>query len=162
MLTRNPFILLFTLAVVQTGMLGYLMLSYQQPKGGQEKLQAVSSIPDHYADDFMIASSPPNIDQALLRQIIREEIQQAFANAPNGALADHTDEPVQNTPAVDPYLYDEVAMEIEQLKGAGPVSDIQMLMLEKKIMSLDQNGQDAMLSELVKSINSGEIAARFN
>lgn len=117
----------------------------------------LSSPADGHRDDVFLS-----IDDARLRQIIREELR---AHPATGAIPDQlaTETGTFNassTPETRIQL-DRVSQKIDYYSSVGHISAIEMGNLEMEIAKLDPAGRRAMLRRLTQALNSGAIEGRF-
>jgi hypothetical protein len=99
-------------------------------------------------------------DEALLRNVIREELTRLQAQA----------QPLQRTrlPGTgrariesDARLSQELAQQIQTYRAIGTITDEQMQELQTGIVQLNPSSRRELMSKLVQALNSGEMKGRL-
>ncbi|HEX4969793.1 MAG TPA: hypothetical protein VFV69_01990 [Steroidobacteraceae bacterium] len=108
-----------------------------------------------------IAAAPaavaPNLDEARLRAIIREELVQSDARAD----ATPTAAPRPHDMSAQLHRREVIAQQIEAYRATGTITDSQMQELQADIAKLDEASRKQMLSKLLRALNSGDIKGRL-
>ena len=150
---------LFVLSFVQIVLILYLVASERNVNSSHES-QHESLINEsalQLTGDTTYAKTS-GFDEDSLRQIIREEFAKHMtrrdtANVTSQTLKDETE---------NQYLSEEVELRIEQLKGIGQISQVEMMTLESDVMRLREVDRRRMMSKLVTALNAGEIKGHLN
>jgi hypothetical protein len=102
----------------------------------------------------------PNEDQ--LRQIIREELAAQLDSSFGPAeQMDAVFAPNSTEKAEDQYQREQVAQQLDYHTSVGRISDTDMQKLQMDIAKLDEAGRKEMLSELTRTLNSGQLKGRL-
>ena len=154
---------LTVLGLVQTGLLlilvGNLVL-FDDPVPHTTATQESFATPAktfNTNSDFRTSSAV--LDEAALRQIIREEL------AARNGYGSASPEPAATPPPVNDidvqYQRDYIAQQIEYFASVGRISPADMDVLLAEIAKLDPAGRQEMLSELTRALNSGRLEGRL-
>lgn len=159
---------LIILSLIQTGL---LILLYSRTTALESELTALSlEALGTTASGSLLSPSVESsldetrssIDDARLRQIIREELSTITAIASNsGGRAPESVTYDAGTEAERQVQLDQVSQRIEYYSSVGSISEIEMGNLEMEIAKLDAAGRKAMLRKLTQALNSGAIDGRF-
>jgi len=105
---------------------------------------------------------PMPLDEALLRQVVREELaaQLAVTAAP-GATRVAVAPAAPRDPEKDRRQRERVEQQIEHYRSVGNISDAQMIELQNDIALLDPISRREMLSKLTRAMNADEIDGRM-
>jgi hypothetical protein len=155
------------LGVIQSALIIYLVVAINELADSNRRLSDEQPGVDFNESRYTIvptpapSSHPTNIDENLLRQIIREELSlQLPAYVSGDGPEEEMYAPTQRSDTGQ-YSRDEIELSIEQLKGTGEVSAAEMHALEARIVTLDKAERMQMMSKLMAAMNAGEIKGRF-
>jgi len=151
--------ILYALGAIQIVLILYVVGNINESASSSRQRQD-DQLAD-YSSQRQVAVDPysasTNLDEARLRQIIREELAQLLsAHVPLEEMS-----ALGGTEPVIQYSRDEIALSIDELKGIGEVSSQEMLALEAKIVTLGETDRRQMMGKLFAAVKSGDIEARF-
>ena len=110
------------------------------------------------------SSDYPQFDEDRLRRIIRSELHNA-ANLQLDAPNETTPQGLANPTEVDPIenivRVELVKQRISDYVNLGAISDSEMFTLQQEISQLDPSSRRAMLRELTRALNSGNLDGRL-
>jgi hypothetical protein len=111
-------------------------------------------------DDASTATQLDDASGEALRAVIREEVATQVHEATR-QMSGPAMPPKPRDPEADRVREERVAQHIETYKSVGAITDQQMEDLQLELARLDQPTRRALMSKLVKAMNSGEIKGRF-
>jgi hypothetical protein len=154
--------LLTALSALQTALIAFLLLK-MAGDSGPTTAPAATTVVQTAGNPFAPASAAASagaasaLDEARLRQIIREEL--AAHHAAEGETGRIAAAPIDPTEAT--RRKSAVAQQINYYRSIGKISEKQMADLELEISRLDPAGRKEMLSMLSRAINAQEIKTRL-
>jgi hypothetical protein len=157
---------LITLSVVQAGLLLFLIAkvaSISEETPSKEHALPASTVSDRI--DYSPGHGEPvvtyNMDEARLREIIREELQQNQQQPGSGQQPGHVPVLTSTQKADYDRRRDEVAQQLDYFTSVGSISDTDMQKLQTDIARLDPASRNEMLMELNRALNSGQLEGRL-
>ena len=104
---------------------------------------------------------PVPLDEARLRQVVREELAALTVTAPGATRPAVALVPAPRDAEKDRLQRERVAEQIDRYRTAGAISDAQMSELQNEIAQLDPASRREMLGKLTRAMNAGEIEGRL-
>lgn len=115
------------------------------------------------APTYSYAGSPdapgPVIDEARLRQIVREELIVVLRNQDEYRMNDAAAR--QRSPEENRYQREHVSQQIDYYTSVGEISEQDMHELQRSIAELDNAGRREMLSKLTRAMNTQQIKGQL-
>ena len=146
--------IIISLTVIQTIAIGFLILEIREIR---QKPANVITVPAPQVYPAQAAQPGNNI--ALIRSVIREELDAVLRNKPPTQSADETSPRYDLTEDSDQF------QDVNNLLGnylsLGTISSKEMTQLEGEIAKLNPVYQKEMLSRLSRAFNSGELSSRL-
>lgn len=103
--------------------------------------------------------TPSAMNEAQLRQIIREELASAMRNEGESRMNDVAAR--QRTPEENRYQREYVSQQIDYYASVGEISEQDMQELQRSIAELDNAGRKEMLSKLTRAMNTQQIKGQL-
>jgi hypothetical protein len=155
---------LMTLSVLQT--IGVAVLIVQSFGKGPQSMPDQPSSNSGAAISQQPRRATPDgdalfADEKRLRNIVREELArlQVQPTAPRGAPA--APRVYARNERRDLQQQQLIAQQIETYRAVGSMTDEQMQELQADIAQLDEESRKAMMSRLIRALNSGELKGRL-
>ena len=149
------------LSVLQLGMLGavlYVLLDTdgesRTPEFERPAIGRAESV-----QELRPGASAATVDAEAIRQIVRFVLVEFAAQLPGPAAAPESDESVIDPSEKDARL-SEVKERVAFYRSVGQISDREIDEIQRSMSTLDPESQRAVLSELFREINAGNVKVR--
>jgi hypothetical protein len=147
---------LLILSVLQLGALGailYVLLDRDSEPHTQES-ERPSIGPAETVQSVGVVAGPATVDAESIRQIVRSELSAQFTDHTTGQENDASN----NDPLERDARLSEAMESLAIYRAVGEISDKEIDEFQRNISTLDLATQKAMLSELFREINAGNVS----
>lgn len=151
----NKLLILSVLQLGVTGAILYVLLHGDSRLPVQEPERPATVRPET-VHKVRSDASDPTVDAELIRQIVRSELSNFAAQFPGPATGQAADVSSIDLSERDARVSD-ARKRMEIYLAVGEISDRELDEFQREISTLDQATQKAMLSELFREINAGNV-----
>ena len=120
--------------------------------------QATTAVPA-YSYAVNPDARAPGVDEARLRQIVREELIVVLRNQDEYRMDDAAAR--ERSPEENRYQREYVSQQIDYYASVGEISERDMHELQRSIAELDNAGRKEMLSKLTRAMNTQQIKGQL-